>query len=274
MARTFFKIKNFEKLQHYKNRHPPWIKLYNSITEDYEFSKLPGLLKGQLICLWVLASRQKNPGTGLPYDPEWIRQRIGFEEAVDLETLLAAGWIEMIALSASEVLAQKSQQIIAGGAIKKPDRKVHASKMEAQRERERESQREKGTCSEPPAPPAASEPSALAIDYTEFKILTNKKNEEFVVSVNQLKEWKGAYPIVDVEQELREMRQWSIANTEKRKTRRGMLAFINRWLGKEQDRGPRAQHTPATRPAKETTYCTVHPGMALKLGKCMLCANI
>ena len=50
---------------------------------------------------------------------------------------------------------------------------------------------------------------------------------------------KGAalYPAVDIEQEIRKMIGWSEANPQNRKTKRGALAFINRWLAREQDKG-------------------------------------
>ena len=60
---------------------------------------------------------------------------------------------------------------------------------------------------------------------------------EFSVSVEQCQEWAGLYPAVDVIQQLREMRGWLDANPTRRKTRRGIKAFVVRWLSKEQDRG-------------------------------------
>jgi hypothetical protein len=50
-----------------------------------------------------------------------------------------------------------------------------------------------------------------------------------------LAEWSKAFPAVDVEQELREMRVWSLANRENRKTARGVERFVVKWLQKAQD---------------------------------------
>ena len=36
----YFRIKNFERFQHYKNRRPLWIKFYNSLLTDLEFNAL------------------------------------------------------------------------------------------------------------------------------------------------------------------------------------------------------------------------------------------
>ena len=59
------------------------------------------------------------------------------------------------------------------------------------------------------------------------------------VTAEQVTEWSAAYPAVDVEQQLREMRAWCIANKSNRKTQRGVERFIVRWLGREQDSGAR-----------------------------------
>lgn len=48
---------------------------------------------------------------------------------------------------------------------------------------------------------------------------------------------EGEYPAVDVMQELRKMAGWCESNTTKRKTRRGVRAFITSWLARAQDRG-------------------------------------
>ena len=67
---------------------------------------------------------------------------------------------------------------------------------------------------------------------------------EFFVEKEDITEWKQAYPAVDVEQELREMRAWCQANPKLRKTKNGVRRFIVSWLARQQDKG--------------------HPGMAVK----------
>lgn len=88
-ARTFA-VKNFDRFQHYKDRSPPWIKLYNELFDDYEFSALPDALKGQLIMIWLLASRMDNC---IPYDAVWVGKRIGATDPVDLDGLAERGFI-------------------------------------------------------------------------------------------------------------------------------------------------------------------------------------
>lgn len=67
--------------------------------------------------------------------------------------------------------------------------------------------------------------------------LSLNTNEEFPIFENQIKEWQELYPAVDVMQELREMKAWCNANKNKRKTKNGIMRFINNWLSKEQDKG-------------------------------------
>ena len=86
--------------------------------------------------------------------------------------------------------------------------------------------RESDICSEPSAgsePPVAVLPLA---DKTEFPIYQT-----------DIDKWSSLYPAVDILAEIRKMIGWCDGNPTKRKTKNGILKFINSWLAKEQDRG-------------------------------------
>jgi hypothetical protein len=100
MAAGYLSIKNFEEFQHYKDRAPPWIKLYNRLLDDYEFGRLPDASKAHLISLWLLASRMDNK---IPNDPPWIASRINATGPVDIALLASTGFV--VAHDASEPLA-------------------------------------------------------------------------------------------------------------------------------------------------------------------------
>jgi hypothetical protein len=85
-----FHVKNFEKFQHYKDRAPPWIKLYNELLDDYEFGLLPDASKMHLIAIWLLASRSENK---IPLDQAWVARRINANTKVDLTLLAERGFI-------------------------------------------------------------------------------------------------------------------------------------------------------------------------------------
>ena len=59
----------------------------------------------------------------------------------------------------------------------------------------------------------------------------------YPISKEDISKWAALYPAVDIDQEIRKMIGWSEANPQNRKTNRGALAFINRWLAREQDKG-------------------------------------
>lgn len=86
----YVSVKNFERFQHYKDRSPLWIKLYNSLLDDYEFAALPDASKGHLLAIWLLASRYQNR---IPADPVWIQRRINANSPVELQTLVRLGFL-------------------------------------------------------------------------------------------------------------------------------------------------------------------------------------
>lgn len=58
----------------------------------------------------------------------------------------------------------------------------------------------------------------------------------YAVSEQQVHMWEQLYPAVDVRQELRNYAGWSDANPMRRKTRRGILASLNSWLTRANDK--------------------------------------
>lgn len=58
---------------------------------------------------------------------------------------------------------------------------------------------------------------------------------EHQVTDEDVAEYSKLYPAVDVMQQLRNMRGWLDSNPSRRKTSRGIKAFITTWLKKEQD---------------------------------------
>ena len=79
--------------------------------------------------------------------------------------------------------------------------------------------------------------------------LTLNDKSLYPIYENMIDEWKELYPNVDVMQELRKMKGWLNANPTKRKTKKGILRFINSWLTREQDKG-------CTHPKQETFNIT------------------
>lgn len=92
----YLQIKNWERFQHYKNRNPPWIKLYcngeHSLLDKYEFANLPDASKAHLVGIWMLASRH---GGRIPFDKLWIKSQINSTENIDFDILIDGKWFEI-----------------------------------------------------------------------------------------------------------------------------------------------------------------------------------
>lgn len=102
-------------------------------------------------------------------------------------------------------------------------------------------------CSEPAPPP--SEPTVPpSSPELEFPIV-GKGIRVWTLTVGKLAEYAETFPGIDLAGELRKARQWCLDNPAKRKTAKGMPAFLTRWLGNAQDgasreRGPPARASP------------------------------
>lgn len=90
------------------------------------------------------------------------------------------------------------------------------------------------------------EPFGPEPDPSGFAIPLND-GSEWAIPLTTVQDWKQAFPAVDVDQELREMRAWANANPTKRKTSRGVSAFAFRWLAKAQDTPSRTVTNGASR---------------------------
>lgn len=104
----------------------------------------------------------------------------------------------------------------------------------------------KGDSAEPQSDSTPAVVSVPLVDKTEYG-----------VTQAEVDEWSLAYPGVNVMQQLREMRAWSLANTAQRKTRRGFNAFVVRWLAKEQDKAGNTRPATFAQQAADIARTTV-----------------
>ena len=63
---TEYFIKNWELFQHFKDRTPPWIKLYRTLLDDKEWHDLEPEPAKTLVMLWLIASEDKTHKGRLP----------------------------------------------------------------------------------------------------------------------------------------------------------------------------------------------------------------
>ena len=89
----YFRVRNFEKYQHYPDRAIKWLKLHCSILEDDMYSCLSDGARSHLVGVLVLAARTDNC---MIYDALWVKRMINARSPVRLDLLLDSQFIEMI----------------------------------------------------------------------------------------------------------------------------------------------------------------------------------
>lgn len=97
------RIKNWHTFQHYKDRRPPWIKLYRELLDDVEWYKLSGDACKALVMLWIIASDHDGELPSIPQLSFRLRLTLQKTNATLSEL---SHWVEQ---SASDVLADCKQ---------------------------------------------------------------------------------------------------------------------------------------------------------------------
>jgi hypothetical protein len=88
-----YRIKNWKKFQHFRNRRPPWIKLYRDLLDDDEYWKLPGDAARILTLLWLIASEYDG---SLPPIPKLAFRLRTTEKAISALLPKLYHWIEPV----------------------------------------------------------------------------------------------------------------------------------------------------------------------------------
>ena len=79
------RIKNWHKFQHFKDRRPPWIKLYREVLDSREMMSLSSDAFRFIVCLWLMASEDEDQKGTLPSKPDIaFRLRISEAKCCDL----------------------------------------------------------------------------------------------------------------------------------------------------------------------------------------------
>jgi hypothetical protein len=104
----YFMVNDFDRVQHYSNRRPPWVKLYNSLLDDPAFTSLSFHHRFIYCACLLLASRLENR---IPSDIQYLKHALQTNEEIDLTPLIKSGFL--IAWSKSKSLAQSKSKPLA-----------------------------------------------------------------------------------------------------------------------------------------------------------------
>lgn len=164
-----------------------------------------------------------------------------FQEEPDLDSVSDAVAIAFELLRpVLDKAREKAESGKNGGSKQKANAKQSESKTEAnakvekavsKKEKEIEIEVEKeidnihptDVCAElPSSPPPAA-------------VLPLVDGSDFPIAQKTVDELSGLYPAVDIAQQLRNMRGWLLSNPKNRKTKSGIMRFVNSWLAREQN---------------------------------------
>ena len=86
-----YRVKNWHRFQHFKDRRPPWIKLYRELLDDPDWHELDSEASKALVMLWLIAS--EDDGRLPDLKKIAFRLRIGEQKAKTLIGKLSH-WLE------------------------------------------------------------------------------------------------------------------------------------------------------------------------------------
>lgn len=150
----FIRIRNFAKYQHYKDRHPIWIKLYRELWGDPQFFTLTETERYFLISFFIVASQNDNR---IPNDQAWLKREMATSKRIPIERLIDTSWLELISESASAVpsipLAQSAKVAsVTGGVVLAKTNSEPANLLALARSREKRREEKNREEKKPPNP--------------------------------------------------------------------------------------------------------------------------
>jgi hypothetical protein len=233
-----------------------WIKMRISLAEDPAVIAMASALNesefevvGRLHHLWGWANVQSRDGHAPGVTDVWINryvQRDGFAHA-----MVVVGWLvidesgvsfpkfdlhngesaKQRGLGAERKRNQREKVTQGAGQMSRLQRDISVTRGEEIREELKDGAKRGHVRIESQndsTPASDASPPVVEIPLND--------GTAYGVYAEQVSEWSLTYRNIDVPQELREMRQWCLANPKKKKTKHGVLAFANTWLAREQDK--------------------------------------
>ena len=213
-----YRVKNWSKFQHYKNRNPPWIRLHVEILDDYkadgtenDFHALPDKDKLTLLLIWALASRYN--GVIPSIDPAWLAVKLGIDDP-STDDLIKAGFLIPVSHASTDASTDASADASNTLATQHGDC-VPESETETETETDAE-----GECREP-STQAPTEPN---------KAMRPKPPRKPKRAADDLERLRATYaPIgVDVDRELVKCRAWCAAQGVGEPTLQRFVNWLNR----------------------------------------------
>jgi hypothetical protein len=217
----YIELVNWREYQHYKDRNPPWIKLYARLLDSYQWVDLSDASKLLHMVLFLVASRTNNK---IPMSSDHVKRISGIKGDVCFDELMSVlddnGSPKYVRFYTND------SDMLAG------------CKQDAIPEQSRgEKRREEGD--------GSAEASPVQSNLIPEKYITTfpSKDGEWGLTYpkfNELRDtYRARYPKDSAfKQEIKEARQWLRDNPQKQKTARGMPRFLSGWLSRQKASQP------------------------------------
>lgn len=192
----YFRLRNWDRYQHYKDRAPPWIKLHFEILSSQDWVMLSDQSKLLAIACMLIASRHNGK---IPDSPEYVKRVAYLDHMPNFKPLIDSGFLEI--MIADDINCKQEQ------ANDTPEER--RGETEKRREEKRRGETEVGPMGSP------NRASSRSKKMTDDEFLENLKKNP-------------AYSHIDIDFELGKMDGWLSARPDRQKTRR----FITGWLNK------------------------------------------
>ena len=116
----FYRVRNWAKYQHYKNRNPPWIKLHVEILASEDWVMMDDASKLLAIVCMIVAAKYDG---SVPANPNYIKRVAYISKQPDFKPLIECGFLEVQA-DARNMLADASTML----ASARPEKEKEAEK--------------------------------------------------------------------------------------------------------------------------------------------------
>lgn len=204
-----YRIKNWEQFQHFKDRLPPWIKVYRSLLDDPDWHALDGEDAKVLVMLWLVASEDKLKVGTLPASNK-LAFRLRMNESTLIQTISRLyHWVEQVDIN-----------------LISPRYRGDAPETETETETEEEAY-------------ASSAPRRKRREAAEIRkiVFDYALGQWEGIEVSDAAAWETAYPALVIETELFRAAEWVKANPANRKS--NWRRFLTNWFSRAQERAPR-----------------------------------
>lgn len=187
------RVKNWEQFQHFKDRSPPWIKLYRTVLDDPQWHKLDDGSAKILVMLWLLAS--ENHGN-LP-NVETIAFRLRKDEKEVIRALSnLSHWMEGVDINViSERYQEASTESQKNSATEVSVYQERETEVEKEREEERETEPRKSRPSRkcPESFSITEDLNSWATEHGIGNLSSETDKFRDHTFKNPITDWKGAW---------------------------------------------------------------------------------